>query len=117
MLFRSNDTATTEIYTSSNTLSLHDALPISFQHATLVSDLTVFQNVQLGSENGASTRPRRSDDSADPEQVAAEALRLAGVDESMWERFADELNGGDQKLVDMARAFVGKPRVILLDES
>ena len=29
MLFRSNDTATTEIYTLSDTLSLHDALPIS----------------------------------------------------------------------------------------
>ena len=28
MLFRSNDTATTEIYTTRNTLSLHDALPI-----------------------------------------------------------------------------------------
>ena len=29
MLFRSNDTATTEIYTRTYTLSLHDALPIS----------------------------------------------------------------------------------------
>ena len=29
MLFRSNDTATTEIYTVTNTLSLHYALPIS----------------------------------------------------------------------------------------
>ena len=28
MLFRSNDTATTEIYTRLYTLSLHDALPI-----------------------------------------------------------------------------------------
>ena len=28
MLFRSNDTATTEIYTRPYTLSLHDALPI-----------------------------------------------------------------------------------------
>ena len=28
MLFRSNDTATTEIYTHSDTLSLHDALPV-----------------------------------------------------------------------------------------
>ena len=27
--FRGNDTATTEIYTTSDTLSLHDALPIS----------------------------------------------------------------------------------------
>ena len=30
MLFRSNDTATTEIYTRKDTLSLHDALPIYF---------------------------------------------------------------------------------------
>ena len=29
MLFRSNDTSTTEIYTDYYTLSLHDALPIS----------------------------------------------------------------------------------------
>ena len=29
MLFRSNDTATTEIYTTEDTLSLHDALPIN----------------------------------------------------------------------------------------
>ena len=29
MLFRSNDTATTEIYTIQHTLSLHDALPIA----------------------------------------------------------------------------------------
>ena len=35
MLFRSNDTATTEIYTSVNTLSLHDALPISAVRAAL----------------------------------------------------------------------------------
>ena len=34
MLFRSNDTATTEIYTNLNTLSLHDALPISVWEGT-----------------------------------------------------------------------------------
>ena len=35
MLFRSNDTATTEIYTALDTLSLHDALPIcpNFNHS------------------------------------------------------------------------------------
>ena len=32
MLFRSNDTATTEIYTGWYTLSLHDALPICPWH-------------------------------------------------------------------------------------
>ena len=35
MLFRSNDTATTEIYTTLDTLSLHDALPISEPDFTL----------------------------------------------------------------------------------
>ena len=35
MLFRSNDTATTEIYTPSNTLSLHDALPINGPDASV----------------------------------------------------------------------------------
>ena len=34
MLFRSNDTATTEIYTVPYTLSLHDALPISCDDRT-----------------------------------------------------------------------------------
>ena len=35
MLFRSNDTATTEIYTRPYTLSLHDALPIYVVRGTL----------------------------------------------------------------------------------
>ena len=38
MLFRSNDTATTEIYTVSDTLSLHDALPISARCRVEVAD-------------------------------------------------------------------------------
>ena len=37
MLFRSNDTATTEIYTSVHTLSLHDALPISVEAGSAVT--------------------------------------------------------------------------------
>ena len=37
MLFRSNDTATTEIYTPSYTLSLHDALPIFAPGSSITS--------------------------------------------------------------------------------
>ena len=45
MLFRSNDTATTEIYTEENTLSLHDALPICWVTLTLPSGApNSFQN-------------------------------------------------------------------------
>ena len=40
MLFRSNDTATTEIYTEENTLSLHDALLI-WEPSTNSSGMTI----------------------------------------------------------------------------
>ena len=39
MLFRSNDTATTEIYTHSDTLSLHDVLPITSRSSAGTSSL------------------------------------------------------------------------------
>ena len=41
-----NDTATTEIYTGEDTLSLHDALPI---YAMLIDDLSYIYNSQLAS--------------------------------------------------------------------
>ena len=42
MLFRSNDTATTEIYPVPYTLSLHDALPIFLEELAFFSkELTV----------------------------------------------------------------------------
>ena len=48
MLFRSNDTATTEIYTTEHTLSLHDALPIFAAAVSLgVRALMVTQNKTL----------------------------------------------------------------------
>ena len=46
MLFRSNDTATTEIYTRRNTLSLHDAPPI------FASSILMFPN-QLANMSGS----------------------------------------------------------------
>ena len=61
MLFRSNDTATTEIYTPVNTLSLHDALPISGWECSIDWSLVVSQShierdegldVSMGSDAG-----------------------------------------------------------------
>ena len=56
MLFRSNDTATTEIYTCGHTLSLHDALPIlakvlhpeKFQHIDLEEEANEIFKAFLG---------------------------------------------------------------------
>ena len=53
MLFRSNDTATTEIYTAVNTLSLHDALPISVARATTSSSSAASGPVNSASAVGA----------------------------------------------------------------
>ena len=48
MLFRSNDTATTEIYTQRDTLSLHDALPIFGWFPSLLVDTAGVDPVQAG---------------------------------------------------------------------
>ena len=53
MLFRSNDTATTEIYTPLHTLSLHDALPISV--CALIDDAQKDQLEHLQDKDGAHT--------------------------------------------------------------
>ena len=47
MLFRSNDTATTEIYTSLHTLSLHDALPIFGERVVDVFYVTDLLGAQI----------------------------------------------------------------------
>ena len=74
MLFRSNDTATTEIYTDRYTLSLHDALPISAREmATTVTRRTglplelwdermsTARALAAIREQGGSTRGRKAD--------------------------------------------------------
>ena len=55
MLFRSNDTATTEIYTTRNTLSLHDALPIYARESAIVGAIDALRKV------GKDARLRRQD--------------------------------------------------------
>src|SRR6059058_6105501 len=49
VFFFFNDTATTEIYTSLHTLSLHDALPITFPAAATSEDLAML----LADDKGA----------------------------------------------------------------
>lgn len=97
---------------------VHKGLRRSFQHAALVADLSVYQNVQLAAESDVNLRSGSG--FGGRRKLVADrtvtALNLAGVSEEKWNLSADELNGGDQKLVDIARAFVGDPRLILLDE-
>ena len=81
MLFRSNDTATTEIYTPTNTLSLHDALPISgFQRALARAGKTVptdFSLIGVAAQHWAEEfHPQLTSADVPAAQMGASAVEL-----------------------------------------
>lgn len=79
-----------------------------FQDFNLIPALTAVENVALPRElDGDSTRSAR--------QAAAQALAEVGVAD-LAERFPDDMSGGQQQRVAVARAIVGKRRLILADE-
>lgn len=95
----------------------------SFQDPQLVDSMTVVDNVQLGLHARdryalalQAVRPgwvrRRERESS---RAALEALELVGLEHRAADRAA-ALTYGSRKLVDIARALVGHPRVVLLDE-
>ena len=97
MLFRSNDTATTEIYTQAYTLPLHDALPIwfeAFQNSLLsypeiqnVSASTAIPGRQPGWNAGGIRRIGEGDD-------VAKQYRILGIDYDFVETFQLKLVAG-----------------------
>jgi cell division transport system ATP-binding protein len=79
-----------------------------FQDYKLLSRKTVYENVAFGLE--VIGRPR----SVIRKQVPF-ILELVGLTPKS-ERFPDELSGGEQQRVSIARAFVNRPLILLADE-
>jgi iron(III) transport system ATP-binding protein len=76
------------------------------QEGALFPHLTVAENVAFGLPRGERKHGSRTN----------EALDLVGLDSSYAARRPQELSGGEQRRVGLARALAPKPRIVLLDE-
>ena len=79
-----------------------------FQHFGLLAHRRVIDNVAFGLEvQGVGKQERQA--------RAHEVLRLVGL-EDVANQFPDQLSGGMQQRVGVARAFAANPEVMLYDE-
>ena len=79
-----------------------------FQHHTLFPWRTVRDNVSFGLKMRGIGRAERH-------KAADEILALVGL-EGFAERWPDQLSGGMQQRVEIARVLINRPRLLLMDE-
>ena len=80
----------------------------TFQTEQAIANLSVYDNVRLVHENTGGLRGTRRQDVMD-------AVAFVGLD-SEAHRQVGTLGVGERRLVEVARAVVGQPRLVLLDE-
>ena len=95
----------------------------TFQIVRLLADMTVLQNVMLGSHSMLTrgffhsilTFPQVLKSEKAAARTAMEALAFVGLEQRSHD-IATHLPHGQQKLVEISRALVAKPSMLLLDE-
>jgi branched-chain amino acid transport system ATP-binding protein len=83
----------------------------TFQRLELFTSLTTRENIQVAAEYRAGL----SGDDIDPVKQVDDAISFVGLDE-IAETRTDALSTGQARLVELARALVTRPKVLLLDE-
>lgn len=95
----------------------------TFQSVQLIPQLTVLENVLIGLHDHIRGNPLRSllslngRDKAeeDAQERVVEALRFLGIERTLFRR-PPELSFAEQRFVEIARALVAKPQLLMLDE-
>ncbi len=90
-------------------VSRHGDVGFVFQKPTLCPWLTVAKNVQM-------PLALQRVDRGEQQRVASEAIQLVGLQPDDAGKYPYQLSGGMQMRVSIARAFVTKPRIMLMDE-
>jgi branched-chain amino acid transport system ATP-binding protein len=80
----------------------------TFQQEQAIEDLTVYDNVAMVHEHSGSPRGERR-------EAVTEALEFARL-ETLADEWVATLGARDRRLVEIARAVVGGPKLVLLDE-
>src|SRR5437588_6408725 len=95
-------------YTEAEMMSVRKKIGMVFQEGALFDSLSVYDNVAY--------RPHEQD--VPEEEIEREVrllLRFVNLEEEM-DKLPNELSGGMQKRVSIARALVGDPQLVLFDE-
>lgn len=84
-----------------------------FQNAALFDSMTVYRNVEMGlPEQQLQAMKKR-----DVARAIWEAIELVNLDPDLvLSKLPSELSGGMKKRVGIARAIIGRPRILLWDE-